>query len=386
MPSIVWRAFFIYNTNMKNKKLILPKTTTLVNVGNSILNHYGVPAFHDTFKPLDDILSSTKKEKICLILFDALGKAIIEKHNKYLPFIYSHKHIELQSVYPPTTVAATIALTTGKYPCETLYLGWNQFFNKYNDFIDVFPMKSKINEKIYPQLRTVDIPVSYIRELINKYKKENIATSIHSFNFNEKSSIKDDLNDYFAKTNDDLKNYSFIYSYCTQPDSLMHHYGIDDNEVISIISFLDTKLKELVSNNPDTLFLLIADHGMIDTKEILLSNDKLFQASLNSNFLSLEGRFAGFFVKNSDNFIEYYNNNLSNDFIIKTKKEIVSEHTFGYGIPHKDFDSSLGDFFLIAKNEKALNDGCSPNGFSFKASHAGVNKNELELYLTIFNE
>ena len=68
-----------------NHSLKLDKKRTLCNVSNSILKHYGVETFHTTYKPLDKILKNTNKEKICLILFDALGKAIIDRYQEYIP-------------------------------------------------------------------------------------------------------------------------------------------------------------------------------------------------------------------------------------------------------------------------------------------------------------
>lgn len=369
-------------------KFTLPKKTTLTNVGNSLLKFFGVTPFHDTFEPLDKILKKSKKKKICLVLFDALGKYIIEKHKDVIPYIYSRKHIEFNSVYPPTTVCATTTLTTAKYPIETGYLGWNQYFEKYDDFCDTFSMRSKIYPNTFhPEAREEIFPITYIWELMNKEANEEIATFTQSFQtFDPSLSEEENLKNHFKKTNQLLKNHKFVYSYCTEPDHSMHELGTNDQKIKDILSILDFELKRLVNMNLDTLFVLVADHGMVDIEQYFYNDNKEFLATLEKPYVTIEGRFATFFVKNKEKFIEFYNKNLKDNFSIKTKEEIIKEHTFGYGTPNKYFETFFGNYFLLAKGNLSINDGLGPSKDDFKGNHAGITKKETKLYMTIFND
>ena len=154
------------------EKLNLSKSKTLVNLGNSILNYFGVTPFHETLKEADEILKKSHKEKVALVLFDGFGKVIAKHYKESIPFIYSHKAFEFNSVFPPTTVAATTALTTGLYPIENGHVGWTQFFKKHNAPINVFPSNDKFEHaKFYPSVQQNILKPVYLWELINKSQK-----------------------------------------------------------------------------------------------------------------------------------------------------------------------------------------------------------------------
>lgn len=367
-------------------KLELDKYNTLCNVGNSILKRFNVKPFHDTFKPLDEILNKTNKKKVCLVLFDAFGKYIIEKYKNDIPYIYNHKHIDFLSIYPPTTVAATTSLLSGKYPIETGYLGWTQYFKEYNDEIDVFPSKSKFNKKQYnPSIQDSLLKVDKLWDLINKENNKEIAKGIYSIKFKDGIlSDKDVLTKLFDETNKELKNHDFVYCYSEEPDHTMHENGVNNKKTKEMIMFLENKLKELVKQNTDVLFILIADHGMVDVKQYYFNDYKEFANTLKTPYVSIEPRFAAFNVKDNKKFEEYYNENLKEKFILKTKQQIIEEHTFGYGTPHALFNDFLKDYFIISKEDYVLNDGLKGN--PLKATHAGINEKELKLYMTIFDD
>ena len=134
-------------------KLQLNKNKTLVNFGNSILKYYECHNFNNSFTKLDEILNKHQNKKVCLILLDGFGKNIIEKYKEECPFLYSHSTLTFESVFPPTTVAATNALLLAKYPCETNYLGWTQYFKDLDMLIDIFPsINTLTSEKINPPI------------------------------------------------------------------------------------------------------------------------------------------------------------------------------------------------------------------------------------------
>lgn len=366
------------------KNLTLDPNNTLCNVGNSILKYFEVPTFHESFKPLDEVLKKSNKKKVCLVLFDAFGKAIIDLYADKIPFIKDHIFKEFKSVYPPTTVAATTSLTTGKYPIETGYLGWTEYFKEYNDEIHVFPSVSKlIKDKKYDSLQEGLLHVDKIWDLINKQGKYK-ADVIQSFMIAKKD--EDEivtLKRYFEKTNELLKTNNFLYSYCTEPDHTMHMEGVNCKKTEDIILFLVNELKKLVENNKDVLFILHADHGMLDVDQFYLQKDKELVKTLDKTYISIEPRFSSLRVKDKEAFVKHYNENLKDKFILKSKQEIKDEHIFGYGDEHPLFDDMLGDYFLISDSKYMINDEYAD--VFFVGNHAGVTKDETALYMMIFN-
>ena len=366
---------------------ITERNNTLVNISNSILKFYDIPTFHNSYDELDKILEKNKNKKLCLILLDGFGKIILEKYKKYCPFLYSHINLDCYSVYPPTTVAATTSLMSGKYPCETGFLGWNQNFKSLNAYINVFINNNKVTKE---RLETINVQKdilkpTYIVDLINSKYGNDSAKWVSSFDF--KKDGKDNFDLFFKEGNKEIKNHKFTYLYSTQPDHNMHTYGTDSIYVKQIIRKLDKKVKKLVHQNKDTLFLIIADHGFIDFENIYLNHDNELLETLKDKdaIFSIEGRFASFEVKEDklNDFISIYNKKYKDKFILKSKKEIIEEEYFGKGNNHELFDSFLGDYFFLATSTYSLADN---DDFSLKAGHAGITDQELELELMIFND
>lgn len=365
------------------KKLVLDPKNTLTNVSNSILGFFDVPKFHDSFKPLDKILKETKKEKIALVLLDGFGKVIFETYKDDIPYLYSHILTQYKSVFPPTTVAATTTLTTGKYPIETCYLGWTQYFKSRNAFINVFPSNNAFDHSEFfsPSVTSTELKVDYIWDLINKTQKHN-AANISSF-FKKTRDKEDDFEAFFEDADKLIKEHDFVYIYSTNPDHLLHGLGIKNEEIRENVMYLESKVKELVENNPDTLFILTADHGFADIEEIDFKLHQDFLDTLNEDVFSIEPRFATVSVKDEEKFLELANKYYSDYFYIKTKKELLEEHTFGYGEPSPLFDSTVKNYFLIAKDKYCFYQSDEPIGFN--GTHAGSLDIETDLYLLVFN-
>lgn len=101
----------------------------LVNLANSILKKYGATTTVNTLPLADEYLNRSYKNVVVLLL-DAMGVSILEKHLAEDGFFRSHLVGEYNSVYPPTTVAATTSLLSGLYPNEHGWLGWDMYIPK----------------------------------------------------------------------------------------------------------------------------------------------------------------------------------------------------------------------------------------------------------------
>lgn len=78
----------------------------LVNLSNSILKKFGAPTTAETL-PLADKYLEEEYQNVVLLILDALGTSIVERHLEENGFFRSHMAGSFDSVYPPTTVAAT---------------------------------------------------------------------------------------------------------------------------------------------------------------------------------------------------------------------------------------------------------------------------------------
>lgn len=358
-------------------------SNSLVNLSSSILNYYGVTPFHHTIQAMDEILSSHENKKVAVLLFDGLNKYIRRLHLKPTDALIKKRKFDITSVFPPTTVAATTAFLTGLYPYETGWLGWCQHFNDLNVTVDMFSNNiSKTTVKYHEDISYKYCPFKTIIELINErtiYK----AGSVYPIKINNGEAKN--LDSFFSNIDNKLKSNDFIYAYWTDPDSTIHQNGVNDISVKTIIKNINKKVTKLAKDNKDTIFIVIADHGLIDSVyDDITIHDDLYQLLEIDPFLDSRA----VFVKIKDNqqalfkrlFEEYY----GKDYRIYSKNDVIENKFFGEGKKHKYFDNFLGDFLIVSLNEHTLlipKEGETP----LIACHSGTMEEEAIIEVSVFN-
>ena len=118
----------------------------LVNLSNSILKKFGARTTAGTL-PIADKYLEGEYQNVVLLILDALGTSIVEKHLEENGFFRSHMAGALDSVYPPTTVAATTSILSGLYPNEHGWLGWDVYYPQINKNVTVFTNTEQLKEK-----------------------------------------------------------------------------------------------------------------------------------------------------------------------------------------------------------------------------------------------
>ena len=169
----------------------------------------------------------------------------------------------------------------------------------------------------------------------------------------------------------------------------MHEFGTSDERVKEFIIYINNLVEKTVKKYPDTLFIAISDHGMVDVKETLfIENIDGFKETLEKPLIILEPRFASLFVKDEEKFKEIYRNNtkLNSNFILVSKKELLDKNILGYSSYLNPIAlDTLGDYFLIAHENVILGDEYSRE-ICFKGHHAGINNDEVFIDLQIYND
>ena len=92
-----------------------------------------------------------------VLLLDAMGVSILEKHLSESGFFRSHLAGSYCSVFPPTTVAATTAVTSGLFPCESGWLGWDEFFPELGKNVSVYLNAEQMQEAGSPFAREKEV-------------------------------------------------------------------------------------------------------------------------------------------------------------------------------------------------------------------------------------
>lgn len=358
---------------------------SLTNLSNSILLHFGVTPFHSSIKKIDERLKGSKK--IVLFLFDGMGKYIIERHLKETDFLRKNIFCDITSTFAPTTVAATNSLLSGKFPIETGWLGWCQYFQDLDKNIDVFPNIDEATGKYVGNENQMLKIASYksIINLINEQWHKEVAFDMKGFPV--------DKNHFYAKfmplfikkayKNAHKEEETFVYAYWVNPDGLMHRNGVGAKIVHKNILKINRLIEKYSQKNKDVTTIVIADHGLLDVTFLDLREHQDL-INLLKRPMSLERRCANFYVKDNKvaEFIDLFKKYYPHDFEIYTKQQILDMKLYGDDKACQLSLDFLGDCVAIATGKYAINDNDKKPHL---AHHGGATLDEYMISVNIIN-
>ena len=365
---------------------------TLVNLSNSILKHFNVPTFHESIPEVDALLKGHKK--VVAVLFDGMGQNITRLHLKENSSIRSNYVTTINSTFPPTTAAATTAFLTGKYPIETGWLGWTEYFKDYDRNLILFTSTDYNTGEQLAQDRENNIadkyfPTKKLFSLIEENNKDVCAFNLSRYPI-QKDGPKRLMFDGVSKLNKVLKENDncFVYFYWDSPDREMHEKGIDSWTTHYQVKKAQRFINKVTKKNPDTLFILLADHGHINVKFVdICEHGDLY--SLTYKPMTLEKRAPSFFVKEGKEkeFEQLFNKYYGEHFELLTKEEAFKNNLFGEGKAARGAEDVLGEYIAISLDEYSLFASKELKHMDlFKGHHAGGTKEERLIDISIFNK
>ncbi len=355
---------------------------SIVNLSNSILKRFNVEPFHNSLDKIDELIKD--KKKIIVFLFDGLGKCIIEKHLKEDSFLRKHKIMDITSTMPPTTVASTNAFLSAKYPSETGWLGWTQYFSELDKSINVFTNYIDNEHKQLEGDNYMKKVASYptIADLINQKHGNNPANLIFGYPVDKENKKVKKLKSFikYAYEVASSKDESFTYAYWCSPDCLMHKFGTTSFIVHQNIKRIEKLIKHYSKKHKDVTTILISDHGMKDVKFIDMNQypdliDTLVRPS------TFEKRCANFYVKKGRNedFEKLFKKYYGKHYELFTIEDAIKENLFGIGKPSNIAKRFFGDYIAISKDEYSLDyiNKKDKKRVKFKGHHAGGTLEEM---------
>ncbi|MBP5402406.1 MAG: alkaline phosphatase family protein [Treponema sp.] len=334
------------------KKIVYPDYKNCIeNVSNSILKYYGLGLVGDSLPLLDEQLKKPYKN-VVLLLLDGMGKNILEKHlsadgtfRKNLKGIY-------KSVFLSTTTAATTSLFSGLQPCEHSWLGWDCYYPQIDKNVTVF---LNVEQGTKTPAADFDIPRTFtpFENIVDKISKAGIKTChIAPYLFKDKQNLTIDLICKKIKECCDEPERKFVYAYWNNPDGDLHNFGVNSEQVHNTLIHIEKTVAELTESLEDTLFIITADHGHLDTDGVKIQNYPKIMNCL-ERMPSLEPRVLNFFVKPGmeASFEKEFNKEFGTKFILMPMQEALDKKLFGDKSPefwHKCFRSMLGNYLAIA--------------------------------------
>ena len=359
---------------MANKKLVSYKNS-IVNFTAALMKNYNLPTPYEP-SALVEFLLSKKYKHVVLMVLDGMGRHIIDKNCNNGSILKTHQVMNLNSVYPPTTVAATTAFTTGLAPIESGWLGWHLYLNNEDPSITLFKNEINATKEKFTKFNVEDLlPRNY---WYNNLKRAKHYTIYPAWGENGVDTLSDAFNKVQEICNKEESN--FTYLYWDEPDALMHEYGTTSQIVKVKLLEIEEQVEKLANELPnETIVLITADHGLIDVEPIELSNYPDFEDCLTKPFAG-EGRFAQFYVKEGmqSTFEELFNKYIAESFMLMTKQEFIKSQMAGLNAVNSITQYALGDYVAIGTGSYYFTEKLSDDDLIFKAHHAGITPEEME--------
>ena len=358
---------------------------SILSIASSVLKHYGAACNHNSLPILDELLIKNYKN-VVVMLFDGLGTTILDKHLSEQDFFRSNIKAIISSVFPPTTTAATMSIETGLSPIEHGWLGWSLYFSEIDANVCIFPNTLGGSDGViaadYHVARTY-IPVKQIFEKITKATNERVkAIPVSKFSSYNSQSSKEICNTVKALCSEDGRKY--IYTYWHQPDYDMHDYGTMHEKITADIKQFNDEVEEMCREISDTLVIITADHGLVDTTWRFIPDYPEIEECL-SQKPSIESRAMTFFIKDGlhEQFETYFKNAFGDCYMLLSKRDVIDKGIFGSGTPHQRSLGFIGDYLAVAISNISIECNPSTEHDLFKAAHAGMTDEEMNVPLIV---
>lgn len=356
----------------------------IANLANSILEEFGIREEGRCGLKLLEPYLKKNYENIVIILLDGMGKNIIDKNLAKDGFFNTHLAGTYSSVFPPTTVAATTSMATGLSPCEHGWLGWDCYYPQIDKNVTVF-----LNTETGTDKPAADYNVGW------KYcGYESITAKIkkNGGNAYEVTPFAEPFPDTFEAICTQILELCHkpgkkcIYSYWNEPDHIMHEAGCFDERSKQVLVQLEKQVEHLCEKLENTLVVVTADHGHLDSKGVAITEYPEIMECL-VRMPSIEPRALNFFIKEGkrEQFEREFKKEFGDKFLLWTKDQVLTEKLFGTGTEHECFRGMLGDYLAIAIDDLSIYSSKEEAEF-YIGVHAGMTEDEMIIPLIVIEK
>jgi len=359
---------------------------SILAVISSVLKHYGADNGYNSLPQLDVALQK-KYKNVALLVFDAMGCAVMDKNLTGDSFLQKHRVGEVTSVFPPTTAAAMTVYYSGLPPIVNGWLSSMCYFKEHDRVVTLYR-----NQDFYTKEMLNTAPVADELKFVSIYEQIEKATSgtvqateLSPFNQSKVSSVEDicaKIKELCAK-----EKQQFILAYWPEPDATMHKTGTSSDETKSVLDNINKTAEKLSSELKDTLLIITADHGHVDLDEEIYINEYPELEKMLLHPLSFEDRVVSVFVKPEfkNEFPQLLNKLFPDEFAVFDKETVLKKQLFGTGKIHPRALDFIGDFIVASVGNKSLRQyiAGTPKMPVLRGSHAGLCADEMRVPLIL---
>jgi predicted AlkP superfamily pyrophosphatase or phosphodiesterase len=421
----------VFTPNLLDEGLYLPDydSNSIMNLANFVLEHFDA---NYKYTPLDldnDVQNLDRKKKVVLLVIDAMGDINLMRASEAIPELKQELNIfkkrTITSVFPTTTTAALTSMFTGVPPIEHGILGYTLYLEEFQSLTNMILFSPKSIDKYLPRdslLKKDGITAENFIEqdsIFGKLSKKKVSchvltanqfngtglTRIHTKGCNHAVNTYLGITEMFTKLKDTLDRNdgkTFIKAYWGLADTYAHKNGpyskLYQYEIRNIFRLFRELVLEQMSDKEreETLFLITADHGQIETPKKY--EETLYKSDYNNYSIRgpVSGEYRASYINVKDNtvFERNFIKDYEDRFMIIEKNQAIEKGLFSGSELEMDMKlfnkniSRIGDYIVMGRDKYSLHpvDGeieKKPRGMMGK--HGSLTAEELFVPLLIYS-
>lgn len=163
----------------------------------------------------------------------------------------------------------------------------------------------------------------------------------------------------------------------------MHRTGTVSAATHEMVTGLERMVEETVSALSDTLFMIVADHGHMDSRNSCLKDYPEIMKCLVRR-PSFEPRTLNLFIRDEyrEAFPEIFNRYFGDSFILLAREEILSGKLFGIGKDREGLEKMIGDYVALAVSDRSIFN-THIEAQEMPGGHAGLTEEEISIPLIV---
>lgn len=347
----------------------------IANLACSVLAHFGAEAPNPTLAMADKLLRRGAKNVVILLL-DGMGMSIAEGSLAPDGFFRRNLIGAYSSVFPTTTVAATTSVNSGLYPDQHGWLGWDCYYPQIDENVTVFSntvQGTKEQAASYNAANTF-CPYESVAERLGRAGVPAYYATPFEY------PCPQDLDGICRRVETlcALPDEKYIYAYWSEPDHSMHQHGTSSPKVSALLTDIEKRVEELAERLSDTLLIITADHGQIDSELRFLPDYPDIEDCL-VRMPSIEPRALNLFCRpgRGGDLQAAFAEHFGEKFRMFAREEVLDRGLFGPSRGRPEFAGMLGDYLAVALGDVTIfNDRRELIGV-----HAGLTDDELRIPL-----
>ncbi|WP_295455704.1 alkaline phosphatase family protein [uncultured Thiodictyon sp.] len=316
-------------------------------------------------------LEPARATNILLLVIDGLGADWLAEHSPQ-GILHRHQVGTMTTVFPSTTATAITSFLTGDGPLQHGLTGWYTWFAELACVMTVLPGVPRYGGVPYRKAGIDPRRLFGHRSVFDRIRTRALVVSPNriarsDFNLAHTGAAQvlpyADLHDLFRQSARALRRDrvpKYLYCYWPDLDSIGHHQGMGSAAAVAHLQQIEQALADFLvaAAGTDTLVLVTADHGQLDTgpADLIDLADHPDLADCLALPLCGEPRAAFCYLRlgRERPFLDYCRGPLGDLVEVCPSRDLMDAGYFGLGPAHPRFTERIGDYCLLPRGRRIL--------------------------------